>query len=117
MILDVVKYGDSRLAKMSSDVIDFDSELKELAEDMFETMREEGGIGLAAAQVGVLKRIFVADVPNSTKQVFVNPRIISFSEKRRSYEEGCLSIPGVTAEVERADSVVVEYFDLKGKPK
>jgi peptide deformylase len=118
MILDLVTLNDKRLHEKSLNVDKFNSELAELAEDMFDTMYEAGGIGLSAVQVGVMKRLFVTDVPNGCgKLVFINPVIKDLSEKTKIHEEGCLSVPGINAEVERPDKIVIEYYDLNGKLK
>ncbi len=98
-----------------------DAELDRLIDDMFETMYDARGIGLAAPQIGLSKRLIVVDVGDeSGKDVgpfaLFNPRILGSSADTEKQEEGCLSIPGVTGSVERAYSVVVEGLDRKGEP-
>ena len=81
-------------------------------------MHSANGIGLSAVQVGVMKRLFVTDVPVSKgKIVAINPVIKNRSDKMNLYNEGCLSVPGVYGEVERPDTVTLEYTDIKGKRK
>ncbi len=125
-ILQVVTYPDERLRKVCTPVTVFDEQLRKLAADMFETMYDDDGVGLAGPQVGVLKRIVVMDVPvDSTveetpdrpqphfKEVLINPEIILKSEPCRS-SEGCLSVPDYTAEVDRCNRVTFRYQDLDG---
>ncbi len=113
-------YPDEVLKKEAQRVEEFNAELKELVEDMFDTMYKRGGVGLAANQVGVLKRVFILDL-NSGKErqgeeklIFVNPEIIH-SEGEVVAEEGCLSLPGLWKKVKRAAKVVIRAQDLEGK--
>ncbi len=106
------------LKQEAQPVTEFDADLKKLADDMLETMYGARGIGLAANQVGVLKRILVMDVGQRSgtrnPQVLVNPEIIWESEELCTKEEGCLSIPGHYAMVERPTVVRVKYYDVTG---
>lgn len=113
---EIVVVGDEILRKRSREVTQFDTKLIELLDDMAETMRFEGrGIGLAAPQVGVLKRIFVVDVGDEHGLIeFVNPEIIS-SEGSVVGSEGCLSVPGKSGEVERPEKIVIRAQDRNGK--
>ena len=90
---------------------------QQLLDDMLQTMYDAPGIGLAASQVDVHKRFMVIDVSeeHNEPQVFINPQIVSASEGGRVYQEGCLSVPGIYADVTRADSIVVRYLDREGK--
>ena len=102
------------------EVAEFDSELKKLADDLLETMYENNGIGLAAIQIGVLKRIIVADVSEEKNEphVFVNPKIKVLDEKEKGgYDEGCLSIPGFYEEVVRPLKVEINFQNLEGENK
>ncbi|HEY9053422.1 MAG TPA: peptide deformylase [Rectinemataceae bacterium] len=112
---DVVTYGDPVLEKKAEAVKDFDSNLAALVEDMFEAMRRDRGIGLAAPQVGVSSRVFVVEIEGDKRRVFVNPEIVSTSPETCEYEEGCLSFPGLYFNVKRAASVKIQAFDEKGK--
>lgn len=119
MMLNILKYGDPRLEQPSEPVTDFDGQLAKLVQDMFETMYAARGVGLAAPQVGVLKRLFVMDCSGGTdpkeKYVFINPQIIS-TEGEQVGEEGCLSFPGIYLKVSRPRRVVATAYDLNGKP-
>jgi peptide deformylase len=118
MLLEIRKYGDHVLETPCEPVSDFGStELKQLAADMFETMYANKGVGLAAPQVGVLKRLTVIDIsagedPNA-KLVLINPEIVE-TEGQQIGEEGCLSIPGFREDVRRALSARVKARDLEG---
>jgi peptide deformylase len=116
-------YGDEVLNKRADDIEEITPELKELASEMFKKCPEANGIGLAAPQVGVSKRMFIVLIPENTdddgektpgfKEVFINPRI---SDPRGAcrMEEGCLSVPGIWEIVERAEKISVEYTDIEG---
>lgn len=114
-ILNILEFPDPRLRAKAEPVSVFDDALAKLAEDMLETMYSASGIGLAATQVGIDQRVFVMDVSEGTNdpQVLINPRI---SEKRgeQVYQEGCLSFPGLFADVKRADWIHVEAEDING---
>ncbi len=124
MIYPIVKFGDPVLDKPAAPITDFDSELKKLVEDMFESMYAAHGVGLAAPQIGISKRIAVIDVtfredPNA-KLVLINPEIIRIEGKQRG-SEGCLSIPEFREEVTRAARVTAraqnadgEFFEVTG---
>ena len=118
-LLPIVEVPDPRLRQISSPVEKVDDELRALIKDMFETMYAAPGIGLAAIQVGVPKRVIVMDIagPEEPKapRYFVNPEIIWASEDTAPYEEGCLSVPDQYAEVERPDRVRACWLDEKGK--
>jgi len=117
---DILILPDKHLRLVSEPVDRITDEIRALVADMFETMYEAPGIGLAAVQVGVPKRIFTMDLAKKDEekkpQVFINPEIIWSSEERTLYEEGCLSIPEIHEEVERPSRVKVRYLDLEGKP-
>ncbi|WJG09476.1 peptide deformylase [Aliiglaciecola sp. LCG003] len=115
-ILNVLRFPDERLRTVAKPVDKIDGEIKTLVADMFETMREENGIGLAATQVDVHKRVVVMDVSEDQdkQRVFINPEIIEMDGKTIS-EEGCLSVPHSYAKVERAEHIKVTAMDLDGK--
>jgi peptide deformylase len=110
---------DPVLRLVSKPVERVDAPLLKLADDMLETMYDAPGIGLAAIQVGVPKRVVTADLAKKDEphnpQVFINPEIVSSSEELSVYEEGCLSIPEIHEDVERPTRVRVRYMDLAGK--
>jgi peptide deformylase len=110
---------DPLLRQMSKPVERVDADLKRFADDMLETMYDAPGIGLAAIQVGAPLRMLVIDLAKEDEpkapQIFVNPEILTTSNARSAYEEGCLSIPDYYAEVERPASVSVRFLDLEGR--
>lgn len=121
MIYPVVAYGDPVLKKLAVEVEKFDKTLSDLIEDMYETMYDAHGVGLAAPQIGKSLRLFVADASpfddpevKDFKKAFVNPTILEYSEETEGFEEGCLSIPGIRREVKRPSKIRLRYFDAKG---
>ncbi len=115
-MLNIVTLGDERLQKHSILVPDFDGEIESLIEQMFDTMHANKGVGLAAVQVGKLIRLFITHVPKDAPRVFVNPEMIETSVDLGSFEEGCLSIPEVNADVIRPMQVKVQAWNIKGRP-
>lgn len=115
-ILDILQFPDARLRTQASAVTEFDAALEQLSEDMLETMYQAPGIGLAATQVNVHKRMLVLDVSEdkSSPKVLVNPQILS-SEGEEEMDEGCLSVPGFYETVQRADRIKVKAQDVKGE--
>ena len=118
MILKIVKYPEPVLSQPGEPVTEFDAELKKLVDDMFETMYASQGIGLAAPQVAVAKRVTVVDLSQgkdpAQKLVLVNPEV-TFREGKQYEEEGCLSFPEIREKVQRAAKVRIRAQDLKGK--
>ena len=114
-LLQILTYPDPRLHKIAAPVSVFDESLAKLVADMAETMYEAPGVGLAATQVNVHQRVIVIDTSDSRDAllVLVNPRILK-SNGRQMYEEGCLSVPGVYEEVERAQHIEYEAEDAGG---
>ncbi len=115
MALEVRTFGDPVLKSRAAPVKKFDESLSRLAEDMLVTMREYEGVGLAANQVGRLKRILVAAIEDK-EYVIVNPEIESSSEETAVENEGCLSIPGIHVEVERPVRITLSGNDVSGRP-
>ena len=115
--LTILRYPDPRLHKVAKPVGAVDARLRKLADDMFETMYEAAGIGLAATQVDVHERLIVIDVSEERDQplVLINPEIVWASEEKRVGDEGCLSVPGIYDGVERSTSIKVQALDLEGK--
>lgn len=115
---EIVKYGDPVLEQEAAPVTLFDDELARLVEDMFESMYAAHGVGLAAPQIGISKRLAVIDVSSGedpqAKLVIANPEIVAVEGKQNS-EEGCLSLPGYSAEVVRPARVTVRAYDQKGR--
>jgi len=116
-LLEILVYPDKRLRERAKPVEVFDESLKQLVNDMAETMYDAPGIGLAAIQVNVQKRVIVMDLSEdrSDLKVFINPEIEAI-DGTQEYEEGCLSVPGIFATVERIETVRIKAFDVEGKP-
>ena len=112
---------DTILRKKSETLEKVDNEVRELMDDMLETMYAAPGIGLAAVQVGILKRLIVIDISKEKEKknllFLINPEIIFKSKNTSVYEEGCLSLPGYFAEIERPAECQIEYIDYEGKKK
>ncbi len=115
MALEMRTFGDPILKTRAAPVEDFDEPLRRLAEEMLATMREQEGVGLAANQVGRLKRILVAALEDD-EYVVVNPVIKAAAETTETGSEGCLSIPGIQVEVERPVAVTLSGKDASGRP-
>src|SRR5947208_16576443 len=123
-MLPIVEVPDPRLRQISSPVEKVDDAVRALVADMFETMYAAPGIGLAAIQVGVPKRILVIDLQEPEEEggepvrrplVFINPEVVTASDHLQSYNEGCLSVPDMYAEVERPDRIRARWLDRDGK--
>ncbi len=112
----VLQYPDERLRKVAQKIEKVDDNIRSVIDDMFETMYEEQGVGLAATQVDVHRRLFVADCSEDQNEplVFINPEIIE-AEGHFKNDEGCLSFPGVYAKVERAEKITVTALDKNGE--
>jgi len=122
-ILPIVEVPDPRLRQISQPVEQVDDDLRKLIDDMFETMYAAPGIGLAAIQVGVPKRVLVIDLqepeeeggePVRRPRVFVNPEILGHSDRDVPYNEGCLSVPEMYADVDRPDRIRARWLDRDG---
>ena len=118
-ILELVKAPDPRLKLVSQPVPGVDRALKRFMDDMLDTMKDASGIGLAAIQVGVPKRVAVIDLdhsgPESNPIYLVNPKIVAASEEQTTHNEGCLSVPECWEDVSRPSRLTVEYTDEKGR--
>jgi peptide deformylase len=120
VIRPILFYPDKRLREPGEEVEKFDAELHQLIDDMAETMYAAPGVGLAAPQIGVSKRLFIVDVATnddepSDLRVFINPEIIAL-EGDTTFNEGCLSFPGIREDIDRAERVTVRALDKDGKP-
>ena len=120
-IKDIITVPDETLKKISKPIEKIGINEKKLINDLFETMYNSKGIGLAAVQVGILKRILVIDVSSKDQKKnpmsFINPIIRKVSDETSVYEEGCLSIPDTFIEIERPKICEVEYIDINGEKK
>jgi peptide deformylase len=126
MIQDIVIYPDKRLKLVSEKIEAFDETLHRLLDDMYETMIAKNGVGLAAIQIGVPKRVLIINVPIETDEEdielqpkdntleIINPVITYRSEGKTKFQEGCLSVPGFYEDVERYEMVTIEYQDRDG---
>ena len=120
MILPVVAYGDPVLKKKATEVDKDDPDLKELIDDMFDTMHNAQGVGLAAPQIGLSKRLFIVDATpfkeedkklDGFKKVFINPVIIEETGKEWVFNEGCLSFPTIREDIWRKPEIIIKYYD------
>ena len=115
----IITLPDKRLRRVSEPVGKITADIKKLVEAMFESMYEAPGIGLAAVQLGELKRVVTMDLSKKegppNPQVFINPEIVWKSEEQSTYEEGCLSIPEIHEDVERPARIKLKYLDIEGK--
>ena len=113
--LNILEFPDLRLTTVAKDVENFDSALKKLVENMTETMYSANGIGLAATQVNVHKRLLVLDISDEQDQprVYINAEILDRSGEQ-VHEEGCLSVPGIYASVKRAENIIIRAQDVEG---
>ena len=127
-ILKVITAPDTMLTKVSTNVETIDEKIKNLAQNMLETMYYEEGIGLSAVQIGVLKRIITVDVNQKRDKdgnlleageqfIMINPEITFKSEEKHTYEEGCLSFPNESVEIVRPSIIKVKYLNLEGEEK
>jgi peptide deformylase len=116
-ILDVLRFPDERLRMVAKKIEKVDKSITVIIADMFDTMRDENGIGLAATQVDVHKQLVVMDVSENqdAPMVFINPEI-TYKEGKTISEEGCLSVPNNYAQVERAEKITVSALDKTGAP-
>lgn len=116
-LLDILHYPDERLRNRAKPVAVVDDSIRKLVDDMFETMYHAPGIGLAAIQVNVAKRVIVVDVTKDKTQpmAFINPEILA-KDGIETHEEGCLSVPGFYEEVQRAEHIKVRALDRNGNP-
>jgi peptide deformylase len=113
--------GDKILRKKINKIKTVDKEIKDFIDNMFETMSNAGGIGLAASQVGADISVFIVDISKLEEEeeqkfkplVFINPKIVKYSEEQIVFEEGCLSIPDIRADVERPEAITIKYRDAE----
>lgn len=124
MIYPIVVYGNPVLKKRAKDIVQGELDIEKLAADMYETMEQAEGIGLAAPQIGKSIRFFVIDGTKMEdpevgefKQIFINPEIIEEEGEEWAFEEGCLSIPEVREEVNRQERLTIKFFDENWEPQ
>ena len=114
-MLEIIIMGDEILKRHSALLPEFDNGMKYLIKEMFDAMYAGKGIGLAAVQVGKLYRIFITHVSGDKQRIFINPDIIETSVEQDKFEEGCLSVPGINADVIRPEEVTIQAWSDKGK--
>ena len=117
-ILNILEFPDPRLRTIAKAVERVDDDLRQLIDDMFETMYDAPGIGLAATQVNVHKRLVVMDLSEDKNEplVFINPELESLTDEVDQYQEGCLSVPGFYENVDRPQKVKIKALDRNGQP-
>ena len=117
-LLNILEFPDPQLRTVAKPVNDVDDTIRQLIDDMLETMYDAPGIGLAATQVNVHKRVIVMDLSEdqSEPQVFINPEITTLDEETREYDEGCLSVPGFYETVTRPAHIKINALDRNGEP-
>ncbi len=124
MLRPVLQYPDPTLAKVSEPVAEINDEIRALAQDLLDTLTTVGGVGIAAPQIGVLKRVVIIDVSQEKNdpdlpqdfRVFINPVVTVLDPKGHEENEGCLSVPDLRAKVKRPRRVALDALDLDGKP-
>ena len=115
--MDIITLGDDLLRQKAKKIDKIDDEIRALAVQMYEIIKRDKGIGLAGPQVGVMKRIFVVQIEGEEEgRVFINPSILETSVTTNKYEEGCLSIPGIYANVIRSEIIKIQAWNEKGRP-
>jgi peptide deformylase len=112
----VLTFGNEALRRKSEAVKDIDGEIGTLLAGMFEILTSHKGVGLAAIQVGVPRRLFITSIGDDTPRVFINPSVIETSEEVTDYEEGCLSMPGAWGQIMRPKMVRIQAWNEKGRP-
>jgi peptide deformylase len=113
---ELIYHPHELLRAKAEPVAHINAETRELAEEMIEIMKNADGIGLAGPQVGVLERLFVVKLPEDEPRVFINPQILETSLETSVYEEGCLSSPGIYADLERSSVIRVQAWNERGRP-
>jgi len=117
MNMDIITLGDDLLRQKAKKIDKIDDEIRALAVQMYEIIKRDKGIGIAGPQVGVMKRIFVVQIEGEEEgRVFINPSILETSVTTNKYEEGCLSIPGIYANVIRSEIIKIQAWNEKGRP-
>jgi len=116
MILEIKKYPNPVLRKKCQEVTEITDEIRNLSQDIKETVKQKDGLGLAAPQIGELKRIIIVQAVNGA-EVFINPKITRKSKGTEIREEGCLSFPGLFLKIKRAGEIEMEFLNLRGEKK
>jgi len=114
--MQVITLGNEILRQKADKIDKIDEEIEKLYRQMLEILVRDKGVGLAGPQLGIMKRIFVVHVGGDTERVFINPSIIETSHETCKFEEGCLSVPGIYANVIRPESIKMQAWNEKGRP-
>ncbi|WP_010253754.1 peptide deformylase [Treponema primitia] len=114
--MEVITLGDDLLRQKAEPINPINAEYVKIAGEMIETMHQSKGVGLAGPQVGFMKRIFVIHIEGDVPRVFINPSIVATSQETVKLEEGCLSLPGIWADVVRPETVKIQAWNEKGRP-
>ncbi len=115
MIVKIRSYGDPVLRGENKKIEEINSEIKEILENLVDTMRDINGVGLAAPQIGINLRMFVVEAEDGIIKKVINPEFIEYSEQQVDLEEGCLSVPGIHKKVKRSEKIKVRYYDEDGE--
>jgi peptide deformylase len=114
--MQIITLGDELLRQKAEKIHKIDEETAELARKMLDILKIKKGVGVAGPQIGIMKRIFVTSVEGDPERIFINPSILETSLATAKYEEGCLSVPGLYANVIRSESITVQAWNEKGRP-
>ncbi|MCL2229988.1 MAG: peptide deformylase [Treponema sp.] len=114
--MQIITLGDEVLRKKAQKIDKIDDDVKATAIKMLEILKRDKGVGVAGPQIGFMKRIFVVSIEGDSERVFINPSILETSMETVKYEEGCLSIPGIYANVIRAQAIKIQAWNEKGRP-
>jgi peptide deformylase len=112
----VITLGDDLLRQKAKKIEKINDEIINIANQMLEILKKDKGVGLAGPQIGLMKRIFVVHIEGDEQRIFINPSILETSHETAKYEEGCLSVPGVYANVIRSESIKMQAWNEKGRP-
>jgi peptide deformylase len=114
--MQVLTLGNELLRQKAEKIDKIDDEIKDAAKQMFEIIKKDKGVGIAGPQIGLMKRIFVTHIEGDEERIYINPSILETSQETIKYEEGCLSVPGLYADVVRSESIKIQAWNEKGKP-
>jgi peptide deformylase len=112
----VITLGDELLRQKAKKIDKIDDETVNISKQMLEILKRDKGVGLAGPQIGFMKRIFVVHIEGDEQRIFINPSILETSHETAKFEEGCLSVPGVYANVVRSEKIKMQAWNEKGKP-
>jgi len=116
LFMDIVTLGNDKLRQKTEKIEKIDDDIVETSRQMLEILKRDKGVGVAGPQIGLMKRIFVTHIEGDEERVFINPSILETSHTTSKYEEGCLSVPGIYANVVRSESIKVQAWNVKGRP-